>query len=86
MKEEIGFIHGVPENPEKTWEKSINGRRFTFLKKRVGQVFFLYNCKCSSERTGITLASSTGFHSDRNLTPEEVEHLPQFTDFIVAHN
>lgn len=85
MKEEIGFIHGVPENPEKTWEKSINGRHFTFLKKRVSQTFFLYNCKCSSETTGITLASSTGFHSDRDLAPDEVEQLPQFASFIAAH-
>ena len=86
MKEEIDFIHAVPENPEKTWEKSINGRHFTFLKKRVSKTFFLYNCKCSSERTGITLASSTGFHSDRDLTPEEVEHLPEFAAFIETHS
>jgi len=82
MKEEIGFIHGVPENPDKTWEKWINGRAFTFLKKRVSKVFFLYNCKCSSESTAIISASSTGFHSDRNLTPDEVERLPQFANFI----
>ena len=27
-KEEIGFKHGIPENPDKTWEKQINGQTF----------------------------------------------------------
>jgi len=42
-KSEIGFNHGAPENPDKTWR---------------------------------------GFQSDRDLTPEEVEQLPQFADFV----
>ena len=69
LKEEIGFIHGVPENPEKTWEKQINGTTFTFLKQRVGKNgIFIYNCAQYSDGS----ASSTGFHSDRNLTPDEI--------------
>ena len=83
LKEEIGFIHGVPENPDKTWETNINGRMFTFLKKRVGKNgVFLYNCA----QYGNGSASSTGFHSERNLPPDEVERLPQFAGFIAAHS
>ena len=83
LKEEIGFVHGVPENPDKTWEKNINGRMFTFLKKRVGKDgIFIYNCA----RYVNDSTSSTGFHSPRNLTPDEVEHLPQFAAFIAANS
>jgi len=32
VKEEIGLSHGVPENPDKTWETQINGRNFIFTK------------------------------------------------------
>ena len=86
MREEIGFKHGIPENPDKTWEKKINGRTFTFLKKRVGKsgIVFLYNCAHYSDDVRFVLTSSTGFHSDRNLTPEEVEQLPQFANFIAG--
>jgi len=46
MKEEIGFKDGVPENQDRTWDKTINGQTFTFLKERVGKNrIFLYNCK-----------------------------------------
>ena len=83
LKEEIGFVHGVPENPDKTWEKAINGRTFKFVKERVGKNgVFLYNCA----RYGNGSASSTGFHSERNLTPDEVERLPQFAAFIAANS
>jgi len=85
MKEEIGFIHGMPE-PLKKWTKQINGKVFTFVKERVGKsgIFFLYNCAQYSQGIRFTSASSTGFHSDRNLTPEEIERLPQFADFIAG--
>ncbi len=84
MKEEIGFIHGVPENPDKTWEKKINGRTFTFKKERVSKSFFLYNCSLHSENERFVSSSSTGYTSDRNLKPEEVERLPQLTTFIAG--
>jgi hypothetical protein len=87
LKEEIGFIHGVPENPDKTWKKEINGKTFTFVKKRVGKNgIFLYNCARYSEVGRFVSASSTGFHSDRNLTPDEVERLPQFANFIAERS
>ena len=84
-KREIGFTHGVSENPERTWEKQINGRAFTFKKFRVKEGIFLYNCKCHSESNRWIAASSAGFHSDRDLTPEQIEQLPQFADFISGH-
>ena len=86
MKDEIGFKHGIPENPDKIWEKEISGRTFTFKKERVGKtgIFFLYNCAQYSEGARFSSASSTGFHSDRNLAPEEIEQLPQFADFIAG--
>jgi hypothetical protein len=84
MKEEIGFIHGMPEpEPAERWQKEINGKTFTFLKERVRKNgIILYNCSQYSENERFTSASSTGFHSNRNLTPEEVERLPQFAGFI----
>jgi hypothetical protein len=86
MKEEIGFIHGMPE-PAKKWEKEINGKSFTFAKERVGKkgIFFSYNCRHDSESSRFISASSTGFVTDRNLKPEEVERLPQFAAFIAEH-
>jgi hypothetical protein len=50
MKEEIVFIHGMPE-PAKKWEKEINGKTFTFAKERAGKkgIFFSYNCARYSE-------------------------------------
>jgi hypothetical protein len=57
------------------------------IQLRVGKNgIFLYNCRCSSESATIISASSTGFHSDRNLIPGEVEQLPQFADFIASHS
>jgi len=43
MKEEIGFKHGVPENPNKTWETQINGRTFSFKKILQRKGLFIYN-------------------------------------------
>ena len=83
--EEIGFKHGIPEDPDRTWEKEIAGRIFTFKKKQERTGLFLYNCQCRGEHGGILTASSTGFYSDRDLAPEEVEQLPQFATFISAH-
>ncbi len=81
VKEEIGFSHGVPENPDKTWETQINGRTFIFTKSRQkkGNVF-LYRCGRHSDST----ESATSFYSERDLSPKEVEELPQFATFISA--
>jgi hypothetical protein len=81
-KEEIGFKHGIPENPDKTWEKQINGQTFTFKKALERKGLFLYGCQCRGADGPITTASKTGFYSEQDLTPEEVEQLPQFSDFI----
>src|SRR5713101_9092025 len=32
---EIGFVHGAPENPDRVWEKQVNGRTVVFKKKLV---------------------------------------------------
>ena len=82
MKEEIGFIQGVPENLNKTWEKQIRGRTFSFKKLQQRKGLFLYNCQCYNEHDHFIGTSSTGFYSERNLTPTEVEALPQFAPFI----
>jgi hypothetical protein len=85
-KEEIGFKHGIPENPERTWEKQIKGRTFQFSKRREGKSFFGYNCKIRSDGGRFMASSQTGFVSYRDLKPEEVEALPQFATFIESHN
>lgn len=78
LKEEIGFTHGMPENLDKTWDKQIKGRTFSFKKLLKRNGLFLYNCQCHNEHG----SSSTGFYSERDLTPTEVEALPQFAPFI----
>lgn len=86
MKEEIGFKHGIPEDLNKAWETQINGRIFTFKKivKRKG--LFIYNCQCHEDHGPISGASSTGFYSEQDLMPDEIERLPQFSDFISSHS
>lgn len=84
-KEEIGFKHGIPVNPNKTWEKEINGRTFSFKKTLQRKGLFIYNCQRREDYGSITTASSTGFYSERDLRPDEIERLPQFADFISAH-
>ena len=84
-KEEIGFKHGVPENPDRTWEKRINGHTFTFKKTREKNGFFLYGCQCRSEDDRFTSSSATSFYSGQDLTPEEVEQASQFSAFIQGY-
>jgi hypothetical protein len=85
-KEEIGFKHGIPENPNKMWETQINGRTFSFKKILQRKGLFIYNCQCREEHGSISSASSTGFYSERDLMPDEIERLPQFADFISSHS
>ncbi len=86
MKEEIGFKHGIPENPDKTWETQINGRTFSFKKILQRKGLFIYNCQCHEDYGSISSASSTGFYSEQDLIPDEIERLPQFADFISSHS
>jgi hypothetical protein len=81
MADRIGFYPGgVVLNM--TWQRTINGVNFTFRKSPMKKGFFLYNCSCRSEDERFVTASSTGFISDRDLSPEEVERLPQFDQFL----
>jgi len=82
-KEEIGFKQGVPENPDRSWEKKTNGKTFIFTKSREkdNSKVFLYRCICLSDKDS---KSMTGFHSERDLKPQEVEELPQFLNFIAG--
>jgi len=73
VKEEIGLSHGVPENPDKTWETQINGRNFIFTKSlQEKSKVFLYQCECHSDSSKL----ATSFYSERNLSPKEVEEQP----------
>lgn len=86
MKEEIGFKHGIPENREKTWETQINGRAFLFKKILQRKGLFIYNCQYHEDHGSISSTSSTGFYSEQDLMPDEIERLPQFADFILSHS
>ena len=79
MTWESGFNHGAPEDTE-SWDAWINDRHFTFRKTRQKGGVFLYSCE---RKTGDT-KSVTSFFSDRNLTPEELEAMPQFIAFVSA--
>mgnify|MGYP001251266388 CR=1 FL=1 len=80
MGSEITFNHQTPENTDSVWEALINDRCFTFTKTcRKGGVF-LYSCKTTKGGA----VSVTSFFSERNLTPDELEALPQFVAFISA--
>ena len=74
---ELGFHHGAPENPDRTWEKQINGRTHIFTKTREREGLFLYGCQGQS-------GGLRRFHSGWDLSPDEVERLPQFKDFLGA--
>ena len=86
-KSQIGFINGVPENPDRFWERVVNGMTFTFKKKLVRKGLFLYNVGCYNvecEYRGKRMISSgsTGLHLERDLSPDEVERLPQLARFV----
>ena len=81
MNREIGFAHGAPQDINLSWEKEINGTTYIFTKSKV-KSFFAYNCKRLFEDDRFVCASLTGFISPQDFTPQEVEKLPQFADFI----
>jgi hypothetical protein len=86
-KSQIGFINGVPENPDRFWEKVVNGTTFTFKKERVRKGLFVYNVGCNDvecEYRGSRMISSasTGLHLERDLSQDEVEQLPQLVRFV----
>jgi hypothetical protein len=80
MAGEIRSKDGAPDNTDSVWEAWINDRLFTFRKTRQKGGAFLYTC----ERKFGGAKSVTSFFSERNLTPEELEALPQFIAFVSA--
>lgn len=87
-KSQIGFINGVPENPDRTWDRQVNGVTFTFKKELVRKGLFIYNVGCYNvecEYRGMRMISSgsTGLHLERDLSPDEVERLPQLARFVL---
>ena len=87
MAREFGFGYGAPKDPVNTWEKLVGGTPFDYRKETLRKGLFLYNVGCYNvecEYRGKRLLSSgsTGFHSEMDLTPEEVERLPQFAAFV----
>ena len=76
----IGF--GQAPDKTETWERMTGGKVFLFKKTRESENLFLYNCKCRSENG----ESSTGFYSERDLSRDETEALPQFREFVAQHS
>jgi hypothetical protein len=69
----------MAEDTDSVWTVWINERPFTFRKTRQKGGVFLYSC----ERTGDP-KSVTSLFSERDLSPEELEKLPQFIRFVSA--
>jgi hypothetical protein len=67
----------MTEDSDSVWDVCINDRPFTFRKTRQSGVF-LYTCMRKDTK------SVTSFLSDKNLTPDELEAMPQFIAFISA--
>jgi hypothetical protein len=76
----IGFSNGIPQNLDKTWKSTIGDATYIFTKKRHNETIFLYSCERSipSGEKG----PYTGFYSDRDLQPDEIEKLRQFDNVI----
>ena len=75
-KEGIGFMHGMPENPDRTWERSIHGTMFVFSKTR-DKNGFLYKCACGT--------ANRSWLGSSDLSPEDIEKAPQFSAFISSY-
>lgn len=81
-KEEIGFSQEMPV-PDSSWGKQLHGKTFVFTKAREkgNSKVFLYKC---TRIDGKDSSVATSFYSDRDLSMEEVEALPQFLNFIAG--
>jgi hypothetical protein len=89
MAREIGFTHGAPKKLVTTWERLVSGTTFVYKKELVRAGLFQYNVACygvECEYRGKRMSSSgsTGFISERDLSADEVERLPQFADFVAS--
>jgi hypothetical protein len=79
MVEESGF-NDATKNADSSWEAWINDRHFTFSKARRKGGAYLYTCQTKiRDKTSVT-----SFFSERDLSPDELEGLPQFIAFISA--
>jgi hypothetical protein len=59
MKEEIGLIHGVSENRDRTWERQVNGATFVFSKTwEPKHKKFYYGCHTKADDGNGFYASS----------------------------
>ena len=80
-RQDTDFSGSGTENANKVWETQISGRTYTFKKAREKEGVFVYSC----ERRTVNTVSATSFYSERDLNPEEVERLSQFSAFISAN-
>lgn len=80
MTNETIKTDGSPQRAEEEWEAWINDRLFTFRKARRKGGAFLYSCRTKAGDK----FSVTSFFDERDLTPDELEALPQFIAFVSA--
>ena len=75
-----GISRWSQQDPDKIWTNVIGGHTFIFTKAQEKSGGFQYKCKCEKK------ALVTAFSSDKNLSPDEVEQSPQFTEFVEKIN
>lgn len=79
MKEEIGFIHGVPENRDETWERQVNGATFVFSKTwEPKHKKFYYECHTKA-------GNGNGFYASSDLDIEELVNEKRFSNIVHMH-
>jgi hypothetical protein len=79
MKEEIGFIHGVPENRDKTWEREVNSATFVFSKTwEPKHKKFYYECHTKG-------GNGNGFYASSDLDIEELVNEKRFSNIVHMH-
>jgi hypothetical protein len=81
-KGEFGFVHGAPESPETKWEKKLpDGLSVIYTITRVGGGVFIYDCERKRGDTSVKISAQ---NSGTQLTPEQVEKLPRFVEFVAT--
>jgi hypothetical protein len=68
---------------DKTWKSMLGDVTYLFAKLRTGSETFSYTC--ARMLTNGEPGPSSGFDSNLNFTPEEVEQLSQFDNIIARH-
>jgi hypothetical protein len=74
MKEEIGFIHGVPENHDRSWERQVGAQLLVFTRK--------WDSKCEMFEYGCHTRSGNGnsFQSSLELDIEQMVNNDRFAN------